>query len=138
MAEADYLKALIGVLRGIWEPGDALEPGTARDRPGSRCQLCGKHPIREVYTLKNPQTGLFLEVGSECIENYKVALGLMGDVNAGPFEYRLPFTKGELRLDPLRNIDEDEELIDRAREEGCDPEDLLYEEEEQREDHTLH
>ena len=54
-------------------PGDNLNCIKVHyEKEGQNCQLCGHHPINWVHTLQNTRTEAIIEVGRECIHNYKL------------------------------------------------------------------
>lgn len=51
--------------------GDRLVCRSVVKKPGSTCELCGYAPISWVFNLWNPKNDAELNVGRECVVNYK-------------------------------------------------------------------
>lgn len=54
-----------------WDYVDYVDTGFIE----STCSLCGKHPLRYLYTIENKNNGEQLEVGSSCIKLFSEDIG---------------------------------------------------------------
>jgi hypothetical protein len=152
MRDDKYDGMLQGVLKAFREKGDVLRCVNVFEVLIARCDLCS-HEIRNVHVLMNKQTKGCLCVGANCIIRYKEALRRMGE-DAPLIEFapscrgygekinkKCPGTvvvkdaeDGAYVYDPddsrqpLRNIANEgtQDVLRQSREQGCDPEDLLY------------
>jgi hypothetical protein len=152
MRDDKYDAMLQGVLKTFREKGDVLRCVNVFQVPIARCDLCS-HEIRNVHVLMNKQTKGCLCVGANCIIRYQEALRRLGE-EAPAIEFA-PSCRGygekinkkcpgtvvvmdeedaaylydpDDSRQPLRNIANDgtQDVIRQSREQGCDPEDLLY------------
>ena len=115
---ADHYWERIGkFIKYFSEPGDTLKCiEIVREEHEKTCQLCEHFPIYWVYTLKNMRTQKTIDIGRECIHNYKIVFEKM---NESPVQIIFPekFANAALEINKKRpgtvniqpTIDEDSE-----------------------------